>query len=55
MKHDIIDKQEPRLVNLQMDFTTDEDMSLLFYAVDATILQYKVCSGSGVMFDGLEP
>jgi glycosyltransferase involved in cell wall biosynthesis len=46
-------KQEPRLVNLQMDFITDEDLSFLFYAADATILPYKVCSGSGVMFDGL--
>jgi glycosyltransferase involved in cell wall biosynthesis len=46
-------RQEPRLVNLQMDFITDEDLSFLFYAADATILPYKVCSGSGVMFDGL--
>jgi glycosyltransferase involved in cell wall biosynthesis len=46
-------KQNPRLVDLQMDFITDEDLSFLFYAADATILPYRVCSGSGVMFDGL--
>jgi glycosyltransferase involved in cell wall biosynthesis len=46
-------KQIPRLVDLQMDFITDEDLSFLFYAADATMLPYKVCSGSGVMFDGL--
>jgi glycosyltransferase involved in cell wall biosynthesis len=46
-------KQTPNLVDLQRDFMTDEDLSFLFYAADATILPYKVCSGSGVMFDGL--
>jgi glycosyltransferase involved in cell wall biosynthesis len=46
-------KQTPNLVDLQKDFVTDEDLSFLFYAADATILPYKVCSGSGVMFDGL--
>jgi glycosyltransferase involved in cell wall biosynthesis len=46
-------KQTPNLVDLQKDFMTDEDLSFLFYAADATILPYKVCSGSGVMFDGL--
>ena len=46
-------KHNPSLVDLQMDFITDEDLSFLFYAADATILPYKVCSGSGVMFDGL--
>ncbi len=46
-------KHNPSLVDLQMDFITDEDLSFLFYGADATILPYKVCSGSGVMFDGL--
>ena len=46
-------KQQPSsLINLQKDFITDEDLSFLFYAADATLLPYKVCSGSGVMFDG---
>ena len=45
-------KRAPRIINLQKDFITDEDLSFLFYAADATILPYKVCSGSGVMFDG---
>ena len=46
-------KQTSHLIDLQKDFVTDEDLSFLFYAADATILPYKVCSGSGVMFDGL--
>jgi glycosyltransferase involved in cell wall biosynthesis len=42
-----------KIVNLDMDFLNEAELSLLFYAADAVILPYKVCSGSGVMFDGL--
>ena len=41
------------LVCLQKGFLNDEQLSLLFYAVDALILPYNLSSGSGVMFDGL--
>ncbi len=46
-------KQSQSLIDLQGDFITEEDLSYLLYAADAVILPYKVCSGSGVMFDGL--
>ena len=42
-----------KIVNLDMDFLNEAELSLLFYAADAVILPYKVDSGSGVMFDGL--
>jgi len=32
---------------------SDIDLSLLFYASNVVLLPYKVCSGSGVMFDAL--
>jgi glycosyltransferase involved in cell wall biosynthesis len=41
------------IINLHKDFLSDDDLSLLMYAADAVILPYKVCSGSGVMFDAL--
>jgi glycosyltransferase involved in cell wall biosynthesis len=41
------------IINLQKDFLSDHDLSLLMYAADAVILPYKVCSASGVMFDAL--
>ena len=41
------------IIDLQKEFLDDEDLSFLFYAADATILPYTVCSASGVMFDGL--
>ena len=41
------------IINLNRGFLSDEDLSLLFYCVDALILPYKVTSGSGVMYDGL--
>jgi glycosyltransferase involved in cell wall biosynthesis len=40
------------LIDLKKDFITEEDLSFLLYSADATMLPYKVCSGSGVMFDG---
>jgi glycosyltransferase involved in cell wall biosynthesis len=41
------------VVNLQKDFLTEDDLSLLFSSADAVILPYTVSSGSGVMFDAL--
>jgi glycosyltransferase involved in cell wall biosynthesis len=42
----------PGVVQLQMGFLTEHQLSLLFHAADALILPYKVSSGSGMMFDG---
>jgi glycosyltransferase involved in cell wall biosynthesis len=42
-----------KIVNLEMDFLNEAELSLLFYAADAVLLPYKVSSGSGVMFDAL--
>jgi len=41
------------VVNLQEDFLTEKQLSLLFSSADAVILPYTVSSGSGVMFDAL--
>lgn len=41
------------LINLHMDFLSEEQLSALFSCADAVILPYKVSSGSGIMFDGL--
>lgn len=41
------------IIDLQKEFLDDEELTFLFYAADATILPYTVCSASGVMFDGL--
>jgi glycosyltransferase involved in cell wall biosynthesis len=41
------------VIDLQKELLDDNELSLLFYAADATILPYTVCSASGVMFDGL--
>jgi len=45
--------EQPKIINLDMDFLNDTELSLLFHAADAVLLPYTVCSGSGVMFDGL--
>ena len=49
----IINKNFTRIIDLQRDFLSDSDLSLLFYASDVVLLPYKVSSGSGVMFDAL--
>jgi glycosyltransferase involved in cell wall biosynthesis len=49
----IINKNFTRIIDLQRDFLSDIDLSLLFYASDVVLLPYKVSSGSGVMFDAL--
>jgi glycosyltransferase involved in cell wall biosynthesis len=41
------------IIDLQKDFLSEEELSLLFSSADAVILPYKVSSGSGVMFDAL--
>lgn len=41
------------LINLHMDYLSEEQLSALFSCADAVILPYKVSSGSGIMFDGL--
>lgn len=41
------------IIDLHKEFLDDEELTFLFYAADATILPYTVCSASGVMFDGL--
>ena len=41
------------IIDLQRDFLSEEELSLLFSSADAVILPYKVSSGSGVMFDAL--
>ena len=45
--------EHSKVINLDMDFLNDTELSLLFHAADAVLLPYKVCSGSGVMFDAL--
>ena len=46
-------KDSTHFIDLQRDFLSDKDLSLLFYASDVVLLPYKVSSGSGVMFDAL--
>jgi glycosyltransferase involved in cell wall biosynthesis len=46
-------KDFTHIIDLQRDYLSDTDLSLLFYASDVVLLPYKVCSGSGVMFDAL--
>ena len=46
-------KSQGTLSGLQKDFISEQDLSFRFYAADATKLPYTVCSGSGIMFDGL--
>jgi glycosyltransferase involved in cell wall biosynthesis len=41
------------IINLNLDYLLEEDLSALFYASDAVLLPYKISSGSGVMFDAL--
>ena len=41
------------MINLNKKYLSEEELSLLFFSCDAVFLPYKVCSGSGLMFDGL--
>ena len=47
------DFQDDKVINLNKRYLSEEELSLLFFSCDAVFLPYKVCSGSGVMFDGL--
>ncbi len=42
-----------QIINLNKQYLSEEELSLLFFSCDAIFLPYKVCSGSGVMYDGL--
>ena len=44
---------DDKVINLNKKYLSEEDLSLLYFSCDAVFLPYKVCSGSGVMFDGL--
>lgn len=48
-----IGTKKRNLINLHMDYLSEEQLSALFSCADAVILPYKVSSGSGIMFDGL--
>ena len=52
-EHKKIIKDFTHIIDLQRDYLSDTDLSLLFYASDVVLLPYKVSSGSGVMFDAL--
>ena len=41
------------IINLDRKYLSEYDLSLLFHSSNVVILPYKVCSGSGVMFDAL--
>jgi glycosyltransferase involved in cell wall biosynthesis len=45
--------EKGKVLDLQMGYLSDKDLSRLFYASDAVLLPYKITSGSGVMFDAL--
>ena len=42
-----------QVINLNRQYLSEEELSLLFFSCDAIFLPYKVSSGSGVMYDGL--
>jgi glycosyltransferase involved in cell wall biosynthesis len=44
---------DDKVINLDKRYLSEEELSLLFFSCDAIFLPYKVCSGSGIMFDGL--
>lgn len=44
---------DDNVINLNKRYLTEEELSLLFFSCDAVFLPYKVCSGSGVMFDSM--
>jgi glycosyltransferase involved in cell wall biosynthesis len=57
-KPEIINKNKSnetttKIIDIQRDFLSENDLSFLFYASDVILLPYKVSSGSGVMFDAL--
>lgn len=46
-------KKDNKIINLNKNYLSDAELSLLLYASDVVLLPYKVTSGSGVMFDAL--
>ena len=44
---------DDKVINLNKRYLSEEELSLLFFSCDAVFLPYRVCSGSGIMFDGL--
>ena len=42
-----------QVINLNKQYLSEEELSLLLFSCDAVFLPYKVSSGSGVMYDGL--
>lgn len=42
-----------QIIDLKRGFLNDVELSYLFHSSDVLLLPYKVCSASGVMFDGL--
>jgi glycosyltransferase involved in cell wall biosynthesis len=47
------DNEDNQIINLNRNYLTEEELSLLFFSCDAVFLPYKISSGSGSMFDGL--
>lgn len=47
------DDDNNQIINLNRNYLSEEELSLLFFSCDAVFLPYKVSSGSGIMFDGL--
>jgi glycosyltransferase involved in cell wall biosynthesis len=52
-KHSYRTLTKQGIIDLKLNFLSDEYLSLLFSSADAVLLPYTVCSGSGVMFDAL--
>ena len=42
-----------QIINLNKQYLSEKELSMLFFSCDAVFLPYKVSSGSGVMYDGL--
>ncbi|MFB5599679.1 MAG: glycosyltransferase [Nitrososphaeraceae archaeon] len=49
----ITNNNKNKIINLNKKYLSEYELSLLFYASDVVLLPYKVCSGSGVMFDAI--
>ncbi len=47
------EKENKNIINLNKDYLSEHDLSLLFFASDIVFVPYKAISGSGTMFDGL--
>jgi hypothetical protein len=48
-----LNNNDIQIINLNRNFLTEEELSLLFLSYDALFLPYQVISSSGMMFDGL--